>query len=314
MKDRQITEEATYWLEQMNSPVVDVSVARGFDKWMDADARHRDVFSDLQGLWDSPLLTGAARLSNSAPQPEAEEMAGGRKKVMASMAFGLMVAAIALLVLALPGPLFMTDIYRTDRGAGDHITLADGSRATLSGDAELEVRILPWKRTAVLRRGEVFLDIAHERFRGFTVESGSAEIKVLGTAFNVDRQGEQDTVVQVYRGVVGLEGPTGEYMVLRKGQAAKATAHHLVWQSDFMNRSGPDWIAGWFEMSNEPLGLLVEKLDRYSEHQIRIDDETLARRRVSGRFHISRPASVLSALKYAYGVTVVDKGDVITLQ
>ena len=313
MKERQITEEATYWLQQMNAPVIDVSVAARFDKWMAADSRHRDMFSDLQGLWDSPQLMEAARLADNAPEAE-EEHINGRRGAQARAALGLVAAAVALLILVLRHPLFPPEVYRTARGEVDHVTLADGSHATLSGDAELEVRILPWKRTAVLRRGEVFLDIAHERLRGFSVESGGAEIKVLGTVFNVDRQSDRDTVVQVYRGVVGLEVPSGEYMVLRKGQAARATANHLVWQPDPTNGSEPDWISGWFEMSNEPLGLLVEKLNRYSGQEIRISGETLARRKISGRFHIAQPESVMSALRYAYDVKVSKKGGGIELR
>jgi ferric-dicitrate binding protein FerR (iron transport regulator) len=211
-----IVEEAARWSERMSRPVLDSTEAAEFDAWMNADARHRDAFARLQTLWHSDALQQSLAdvIGEQADEPPAPSPRfRWRWPVGASAAAAAMVGAF---LLAWPATL---QNYRTTIGHNAHVMLADGSTVDLGGDAELKVRILPWSRTATLVRGEAFFDVRHEATRRFTLASGDAAIRVLGTAFNVDRQGDRRTVVQVYRGAVELSGPSGERAILRRGTA-----------------------------------------------------------------------------------------------
>ena len=181
-------EVAATWVNRLDQPVIDTSAGVAFDRWMESDARHREDFADLQALWHSEELTAALK-ANCVP---AQIVSAPVRKRSTSPAWHpqfAVAACAAFLALGLAVPGLLTATYRAEHGAGRSVTLADGSRVDLSGGAELRVHILPWRRDATLTQGEAFFDIHHEADRPFLVHSGSISVRVLGTAFNVDRQG-----------------------------------------------------------------------------------------------------------------------------
>jgi transmembrane sensor len=304
-----IVEEAARWSERMSRPVLDSTEAAEFDAWMNADAHHRDAFARLQTLWHSDALQQS--LADVIREQTDESPAPSPRfrwhwPVGASAAAAAMVGAF---LLAWPATL---QNYRTTIGHNAHVMLADGSTVDLGGDAELKVRILPWSRTATLVRGEAFFDVRHEATRRFTLASGDAAIRVLGTAFNVDRQGDRRTVVQVYRGAVELSGPSGERAILRRGTAAHLIGNRIEPEADLQSPD-PDWMSGWFDASDVPLQVLVDKLNRVAPYPIVSADADAMRQRITGRFKVSDVPSVLAAMETLYGLRAVRSGDVMVL-
>ncbi len=72
-----------------------------------------------------------------------------------------------------------------------HLTLADGTKVWVNANSELQ---FPSKFGATERRvklkGEAYFEVAKDAARPFFVESGQAEIRVLGTHFNVSAYGD----------------------------------------------------------------------------------------------------------------------------
>ena len=306
-RDMQIAADAALWVNRLDQPAIDTSASAAFDAWMAADARHRESFADLQALWHSDTLLQALEQSEAA-------FASGEARVARVSRFsGLRRSAPWLAVAASAAMLFVVipdlgvETYRTGTGNGRTIVLADGSHVDLSGDAELSVRILPWRRDVTLARGEAFFDVAHERWRPFLVRSGSTSVRVLGTAFNVDRQSATRTAVEVYRGAVTLEAPRAEDIVLHKGDRARVVNDRIAPQAtnpDVAGHDRPDWTAGWFEAADVPMSVLIAKVQRYSVRPIRLRDPRLAALPVSGRFKVSDPTRVLKAIRGAYALDV----------
>ncbi|RDE04395.1 FecR family protein [Sphingomonas aracearum] len=312
-RDRHAADDAATWVHRLDQPAMDTAAGAAFDRWMDADARHRDDFADMQALWHSDALAEALRAHAVATPPRTVAAPLVRRFRPARYA---MAACAALVAIGLATPALLTTTYRAGHGAGRSVTLADGSRVDLSGDAELRVRLLPWRRDATLAQGEAFFDIHHEADRPFTVHSGSTDVRVLGTAFNVDRQADDRITVQVYRGAVSLDSAHGEQVVLRMGQGARVVADRLAAKPaafDLTQHRAPDWRSGWFEASDVPMGVLVDKVRRYADQPIRFADPALADRRVSGRFRISDPDRVLGAIRAAYGAEVRRNGEEIVI-
>ncbi|WP_289240927.1 FecR domain-containing protein [Delftia sp.] len=81
--------------------------------------------------------------------------------------------------------------------------LPDGTRVTLNFSSRLQVRYYPRRRETVLDQGEAFFQVAADRSRPFTVDSGASQVRVVGTAFNV-RAGPPALVVKVLEGKVEL--------------------------------------------------------------------------------------------------------------
>lgn len=300
-RDAQIAEEAAGWIDRLNQPAFDAAAGPEFDAWMAASPRHRETFADLQALWQSQALAEALRPAEAvvALPPMPRVAFPKRRYVVPGLAAAACAALAALVIL----PSVTTTAYRTGVGGGKTVVLADGSRVDLSGDSELRVQILPWARKAELVRGEAFFDVRHESARTFAVASGSTAVRVLGTAFNVDRQSPTRTVVAVYRGAVDVAVAGQHDLVLRKGDAAHVVDGHIAAQPRTAE-TAPAWKSGWFEASNVPLGVLIDKVQRYSARPILVEDRAVLALPISGRFRISDPDRALQAVQVAYGLAV----------
>ncbi len=304
-RESQIAEEAAAWIDRLNQPAFDAAAGPNFDAWMAAAPRHREVFADLQALWQSEALLQALGQAENAPVAAVVRpapLAPARRTWRTVPRFAAAACAM-LLAIVLLLPILSTTIYRTAAGKSRSVVLADGSRVDLSGDTELRVQILPWKRNAELVRGEAYFDVRHERARIFRVASGTTLVRVLGTAFNVDRQGATRTAVMVYRGAVEVGVAGDAEVVLRKGDGARVVDGHVVAQPR-VAAVAPDWKSGWFEASDIPLGVLIGKVRRYSPRPILLRDRNLQALPISGRFHVSDTDRVLQAVQAAYHVDV----------
>ena len=312
--DPRIAEEAALWTDRMNRPAIDSALASEFDLWMRADPRHREAFAEQQALWDSETLTAALREMDSVSKPTLAPETPARLRTPArrrAWQFGAMAASIAAAALILPH--VSQQSYRTGPGEGRQIRLADGTQIDLSGNSHLRVTLSPWSRSASLTRGEAYFDVRHEARRAFRVKSGDASIRVLGTAFNVDHQAPDRTAVEVYRGAVEVGGTGGGRQVLKTGTAANVLAGRVSLRPG-PTQARPEWETGWFDASDIPLGVLIDKIRRYAPQPIVATDPSLLSLRVSGRFHISDVDRALAAIEAAYGVKVVRQHNQIVLE
>lgn len=315
-REPQRAEEAARWVNRLDQPAIDTSASAAFDAWMAADKGNRDDFADLQALWHSDVLIQALGETAASSGAVAGERPGRIRRGRAGWWLAGAGACAASLALVLGVPPLVTTTYRTGVGNGRAIELADGSHVELSGDAELRVRILPWVRTATLERGEAFFDVRHERWRRFEVHSGATAVRVLGTAFNVDRQSPTRTAVEVFRGAVALEARGDADIVLRKGERARVIGDHISTQTAAtLVKMGdrPDWTSGWFEAADVPMNVLLAKAQRHSPRPIRLVDPAIGAMPVSGRFHVSDPGRVLQAIRAAYDLEVRYERDAIVV-
>ena len=304
-RESQIAEDAAAWIDRLNQPAFDAAAGPDFDAWMAASPRHRAVFAEMQALWQSEALVEALGTATRVPAaaiPPAPRVDRARRGRRSAPRFVAAICAMLVAILLLV-PMLATTRYRTGPGESRTVVLADGSRVDMSGDTELRVQILPWKRSAELVRGEAFFDVRHERVRIFRVASGTTSVRVLGTAFNVDRQSPTRTAVVVYRGAVevGVAGETE--LVLNTGYGARVVDGHVSAQRRIAGGS-PDWKSGWFEASDVPLGVLIGKVQRYSARPILLQDRALQALPISGRFHVSDTERALQAVQAAYHVDI----------
>lgn len=81
------------------------------------------------------------------------------------------------------------------KGERFQITLSDGTKLWINSDTKVEY---PSFFSDSCRRikveGEVYLDVAHDKKRPFIVEVHDAEIKVLGTKFNISAYPEEENI------------------------------------------------------------------------------------------------------------------------
>lgn len=322
----EIEGEAARWVERMSRAAQDSETAAEFDRWIAGDPRHVESYARLAAIWQSPDLDQALREVSTPSRPrndnddprrhgEDGDKPGTRARAERSAYFApfglalrprlLAPLAASLLGLALLVPLALGLLapethYTTPRGQDRSVLLTDGTRIRLSGGTRLSVRLTPWSRTVSMERGEAFFDVAHERIRRFSVDTGSASVTVLGTAFDIDLLAGNGREIRVYRGLVSVAADNGEWrlpagtrLIVAGGQAH---SFHDV------RESRPDWIDGWYDAQDTPLARLIEHINRTTAQPIQLSDPSLGELRITGRFRTGKPREMLDTLAAIHGL------------
>lgn len=175
-------------------------------------------------------------------------------------------AALALFFwLRQPGP-----ISNVMAQAGEHreIKLPESSQIKLNAGSSItynEKRFASHRE--VRMEGEAFFEVTPGS--RFTVVTDQGSVTVLGTSFNViAREGRFE--VSCYTGKVKVENKNQDQQLLTPGlRTTENSKEHKLTVSPFTpGASVPEWTAGKFVFSDQPLYLVVEELER--QYNVRI--------------------------------------------
>lgn len=291
---------------------------RALNAWLAADPAHRAIFDDLsRTALDLRQIRRPRLASDPPPQVAPPGRRAGREGVGAAQAPGRRAWAPALLSAALllagggwywweTTPGYVLDVA-TGQGEIREVELPDGSRVSLNGDSTLRVRYYPRRRDTALARGEAFFEVAPDAARPFSVDSGPARVRVVGTAFNV-RAGPPRLVVKVRNGLVELrpdrERPDGAVLRLEQGagvavDAASGRPEAVATSADTVG----DWRHGQLVFRQTPLAEVGAELARYLGQPVQVD-AALALLPVSGMAVTSAPRGFLLSLPHLLPVDV----------
>ncbi|MDR0225225.1 MAG: FecR domain-containing protein [Burkholderiaceae bacterium] len=287
---------------------------RALDAWLAANALHRDIFEGMARPWNAaPQLrqlfpeefggAGAELTGTGRPAPR-QAVRAGRVRWWARPAMALCtLAAVASLAAGgwyhwdrTPG---YTLQARTTPGETRDLLLPDGSRIALNRSSQLQVRYYPRRREVVLDHGEAFFQVAPGADRPFTVDTGTSQVKVVGTAFNM-RAGPV-LVVKVLEGKVqlrpGRDDAGAEVMLLGAGSGVAldtATGQRRVLAAE--PDTVGDWRTGQLRFSGTPLAEVAQELSRYLAEPVVLEDPALGRLLVSGLLATASPERFVRAL------------------
>ena len=206
--------------------------------------------------------------------------------------------AAGILVVAIGGLLMWTqqpDVYSTLAGERRVVTLADGSQVALDSRSEVKVRYSAHARELTLTSGQARFDVAHDVERPFSVTADGHRVIATGTSFNVDLFGPSLLVTLIEGHIVVSPEPTfnqpanidsqidriildaGEQVVFSP-QAPPSVAHVNLGQATA-------WENGEVVFENDPLPIVVARINRYARHEVVIADTQTSELRISGVFH-----------------------------
>lgn len=270
--------------------------------------------ADIQATLDDPALAEALERSAAIGR-----LSDGDIRAMRARRRGGVMLGLALLVSASgiggwfaldPAP--VVGRYETARGEQRDVRLADGTTLHLNGATRVDVRLEGDRRFAKLEHGEAYFDIAHDAERPFAVRAGASEIRVLGTAFDVE-MGRGEVKLAVYRGKVRFGG----------GGAAGGVDVPAGWRSRFGNGTATepkrfdatreDWRRGWLDTDDMRLTELIDALNRRDGPMIMDPPRAIANLKLSGRFRTDNPHALLTAIGDAYGFDLVAEGNKLRL-
>jgi transmembrane sensor len=301
-------EELTQWLQ-----------------WYDADSANRDAFERVQATFESIHALPAGERSAWASRLNDHEQPARkfwrlplppswfpqRAWAPAFTIALLFVVGIAIWRLGGDGSI-ETSAFKTERAAHRDISLPDGSRVRLGARSQLFVNFTSQTRYLVLEGGEAFFNVAKNPERPFLVQAGDVTIRAVGTEFNVRRVMDQ-TIVAVTEGAVDvLQSLEADHRRTRQAAAGKKVEpirlvageqvsigplEPVVSVRQIEPKAVKGWQEGRLEFADEPLGMVIDTINRYSHRDVVITDQTVKEFRFTGtvsREHIDEWLFALS--------------------
>lgn len=166
------------------------------------------------------------------------------------------------------------------------VSLPDGSKVYLNRNSELSYSPNPGKTSRnVILKGEAFFEIARDASKPFIIDAGKAQVKVLGTSFNVITNNSKNEVeVFVKTGSVLLSDKSGiQNIVLEPGyigtidtdipgKVLNKNPNYLSWNTDMLEYEG------------QTLDKVFADLKKVHNIDIAVDDPEIFNRTLTGVF------------------------------
>jgi len=185
-------------------------------------------------------------------------------------------------------------VYETRTGERAVVRLEDGSVLHLNTASKVSVRFAADVRRISLDRGEAFFDVAHDGRRPFLVSAGVADVRAVGTRFDVRRDGGQ-TRVTLVQGVVGVS-QAGRSWTLRPNQQLSLGAGGAAAPQALDAASATSWTGGRLTFHETPLAEAVAEVNRYSEAKIDLAAPGYGGLRVNGVFDAGDTGAFVAAV------------------
>ncbi|MBS0009819.1 MAG: FecR domain-containing protein [Bacteroidales bacterium] len=193
------------------------------------------------------------------------------------------------------------------------VILPDGSRVYLNRNTTLEYPDNFSRQTRTVRlEGEAFFDVVSRAGQDFIVDAGEANIKVLGTSFNVNA-GDDGVEVFVTEGKVMLtnirnkqsltleQGDLGSIFDESAVKNINTDPNYLAWKTDVL------------EFEGDRLEKVISDLKRVYDINIEILDEDINDLRVTSVFDKQAPDTIIRIICTTFNLEYYKEGNIYSL-
>lgn len=304
-------QQAAEWVDLLADGPLDEMSRYRLQQWLAAAPEHSVLLEKSMCLWHDPAL-GLALQQLIATHPPAliPAQTAGKHRARLPQWLRAAIAASVIGVMAL-GVLWQP--WQAGPGARQFSTLIgqtqqtyldDGSRLELGANTQLAVTLSPRSRRVDLQQGVAHFAVAPDKSRPFSVYINQGSVTAVGTAFSINKTASGSDIL-VYEGAVEVRpSPKAAVRLLRAGEQARLLPDALGDIHEFDPGKYIDWRAGWVEVHNESLALLIEQLNRYSHKPIELGDNSLAQRRIAGRFRLASTGESLELICALHGLSL----------
>lgn len=171
------------------------------------------------------------------------------------------------------------------KGSEYSIVLSDGSKVKMNADSHLDFPVQFGEIREVSLEGEAFFDVTHEASRPFIIKAHDHTVYVLGTTFNVTAYPNEEVSVTLVNGKLKVISPSGEYY-LSSGEHY-SSSHSSVSKVD--TEFYTSWTNGIMEFDAMPFPLLVARLSRCYDVDIKIASKELETMKFTGVIFRNKP-------------------------
>ncbi|WP_372934770.1 FecR family protein [Mariniphaga sediminis] len=199
-------------------------------------------------------------------------------------------------------------------GARTQFLLPDGSVGWLNSGSTLKYNPVFSNKREVELSGEAYFEVVPDN-SVFTVNAADLNVRVLGTKFNVSAYPDDDfTEVVLASGKVAVEGEDKffEKILLPNEKLTFLPGENKYTVKQVDTNSYVAWKDGFLLLDNEPLEEAINRIERWYNVVIEVEDETLKRYRFKATFQdepleeVLKLLAVSTPMEYTFEKRVVD--------
>lgn len=202
----------------------------------------------------------------------------------------------------------------TPKGRQYHMTLPDGTQVWLNAASSVYFpTVFSDKKRDITITGEVYLEVAPDPRRPFTVTAGKTNIEVLGTHFNVMAY-ENEAVMKttLAEGSVQLTHG-GNKLTLLPGQQAQVVGNITRLVKDVDMEAELAWKNGWFNFKYMDIQTVMKQVERWYDITVQYEGR-IPEKRFNGELPRNvRLSELLEMLRFSE-VKFVLQGEVLTIK
>jgi ferric-dicitrate binding protein FerR (iron transport regulator) len=298
--------------------------------WLESSAKNQLLFDDLKQAWQAMEIKSSNAdkrrvLNRVKDRIEAEQEKPVRRlftnswyKVAASFALVLSLGATAGYQLSEPFSFVNTlgyEVQECDAGKHYNFLLADGTQVYMNGDSRLKYKPdLKGEQRKVYMEGEAFYDVARDESKPFVIEMEGANVKVLGTSFNIKAYPEDKTQeTSVLSGKVAFsDSHTDESIHLVPGQKGVIDhAEESLESLDVDNQLDIAWMKNHLNFDNTPLSEMAKTLYRSYGVKFKLTDGSLGDVKITASFENEKLDEVLKVLQMTNEFSCKKEGNTV---
>ena len=160
----------------------------------------------------------------------------------------------------------------TPAGGQYQVTLADGTRVWLNALSSLKYpAAFSGKERVVELTGEAYFEVADDATHPFRVNTGSLQVNVLGTHFNLNAYDDESSInTTLLEGAVKITHTDGKDMplLLKPGQQAQTTAGGSALIGDADVDKAVAWKNGYFSFDGADIHTVMRQIARWYGVQV----------------------------------------------
>jgi transmembrane sensor len=296
-----IDAQAASWFAR-NHADTDRADRKAFAAWQTEPA-HARAYAEFEQLWAD--LAQLQQLNKPVALPP-------RKPSVWRPALAVAAAVICAVLathIGAPRELYHSQVAAHAKGMRT-LNLPDGSTLYVNANTQLRVDFNAHQRIVHLDKGQLYIEVAPDKERPLFVQAGEANVRVVGTGFDV-RRSQQQLVVSVAHGQVAF-APDAKTPVALLGAQQRATysyAKGTLQQQTLNAEEVADWRSGHLSFRNRELASLIDELSLYRPQAPLQVSHAVAQLKVSGNLDVNDPDALLNALPALLPVKTVALAD-----
>ncbi len=319
---------AAEWHARLHDASATGSDWAAFTDWLEADPANQaayeavaDAARTAEAHGDAILEalaahTGAAEAEAAAPSATVIDARWRWRKPLVNT----VMAIAAMLMVAVGLNFFSTGApvsqsFTTAMGESREVTLADGTVMTLNRDTSVSVTFDDDARRATLSHGEALFHVAKDKEHPFFVRSGTQEIRVVGTVFNVQNY-DGTITVSVAEGIVDVK-PADMMQQPVRLTAGRELVQTLDTDTPMVRTINAanvgTWQDGFLVFDGDTLSGVAVSLNRYFAKPITVEPSA-ATLPFSGILKTDSQQAVLAVLAETLPIEIIEDSDTITLR